>query len=43
MFTLIGTVSIWAMKLIYRLMRILLRIVLLPIEIILWAFGLLLF
>ena len=43
MFILIGAVFIWAIKLIYRLMEILLRIVLFPIEIILWAFRFLLF
>ena len=43
MFILIGAVFIWAIKLIYRLMEILLRIVLFPIEIILWALRFLLF
>ena len=43
MFILIAAVFIWAIKLIYRLMEILLRVVLLPIEIILWALRFLLF
>ena len=38
MLILIGTVFLWTMKLIYRLMEILLRIILLPVEIILWVF-----
>ena len=43
MFTLIGTVFIWAMKLIYRLMEIMLRVFLFPVEICLWALRFLLF
>ena len=43
MCVLIATVFIWAIKLIYRLMEILLRIILLPVEIILWALRFLLF
>ena len=43
MFILIGAVFIWAMKLVYRLMEIILWIVLLPLEIVLWAFRFLLF
>ena len=43
MFILIGTVFVWAMKLVYRLMEIMLWIVLLPLEIVLWAFRFLLF
>ena len=43
MFTLIGAVFIWAMKLIYRLMEIMLRVFLIPMEICLWALRFLLF
>ena len=43
MFILIGAIFIWALKLIYRMLEILLRIVLFPIEIILWALRFLLF
>ena len=43
MFLLIGTIFIWAMMLIYRLMDMILRIILIPAEILLWTFRFLLF
>ena len=43
MFILIGAVLVWAMKLMYRLIELMLRLFLIPVEICLWALRFLLF